>query len=349
MTEANLRSVAERAGVHYATASRALNPKRQWQVRATTRARVQQAAEELNYRPHILARGLRLGETTTVGLVVADLGNPFVTPVIRGLARALEPHGFQPIITETEDDTAVFRRAVTGLLGRRVDALVIAAARVGDRAFIRDLVAQGVPVVLASRRVPGVDVPTVVHDGLRGGQLAAEHLGQLGHRVVAQIQGAADIQSFVDRGAAFRATAASLGMSVVEVAPQVSRSYLEEGRRQMEELLRGRPVPTGVFAHNDLMAIGAVDAIREAGLRCPADVSVVGHDDAPLVDHLCPPLTTIRTRGEELGRLAGEMVVALLHSNGEPPQSVALLPTLVVRSSTAPLRQGSSANLCSGE
>jgi LacI family transcriptional regulator len=336
MTEATLRSVAERAGVHYATASRALDPNRQWQVRPATRARIQRAADELNYRPHLLARGLRRGETTTVGLVVADLGNPFITPVIRGLTRALEPHGLQPIIAETEDDADTFRRAVWELLGRRVDALVIAAARLGDRSFIKELVATKVPLVLASRRLPGLDVPSVVHDGVLGGQLAAEHLAQLGHRVVAQISGPADIQSFVDRGVAFRAAANALEMRVVGVEPRATRSYLEEGRRQMSDLLNRSPLPTAAFAHNDLMAIGALDAIRAGGLRCPEDISVVGHDDAPLVDHICPPLTTIRTRGEELGRLAGEMVVKALRTPEEPPQSVALQPTLVIRESTAP-------------
>jgi LacI family transcriptional regulator len=344
LSEPTLKSVAEQAKVHVATASRALDPSRQWQVRPETRAKVQAAAERLNYRPHALARGLRRGQSTTVGLIVADLGNPFVAPVIRGFGRAVQRHGLLPVIAETEDDSARLRTVIDDLLGRRVDALVITAAQLKDRPFINDLVQQHVPIVLASRRLPDVDVPTVVHDGGRGGQLAARHLYSLGHVLVGMIKGSDEIQSFLDRGDAFRTNAQALGVRVLEVEYQRHVDYMGNGREQMRLLLEANPALTGVFAQNDLMAVGAIDGIRDAGLRCPENVSVIGHDDAPLVDHIDPALTTIHTRGEELGRLAGEMVVAVLRSPSEPPQSLALLPKLITRRSTGPAPRDPSRN-----
>ena len=336
MPDPTLKTVAGRAGVNVGTASRALDPNRQWQVRPQTRARVLVAAEQLNYRPHALARGLRSGKSLTAGLVVADLGNPFVAPLIRGFSRAVKQHGLLAINVETEDDSTGLRSVVEDLLNRRVDALAITAIRLGDRPFISELIRQQVPLVLASRPLPELDVPTVVHDSLRAGFLAAEHLHQLGHCVVGMIKGSDDIQSFLDRGAAFRENAQRLGMTVLEVGCGMASDYLRDGHDQMEMILGRGPTPTGVFAENDLMAVGAIDAIREAGLRCPEDISVVGHDDVPLADHLDPSLTTIHTRGDEVGRLAGEMLAAMLGGAREPPQSVVLVPRLVARRSTGP-------------
>jgi LacI family transcriptional regulator len=329
-----LRDVAAAARVHVATASRALDAETAHPVSPQTRARVQQVAEELGYRHHMMARGLRRGFSSTVGVVVADLGNPYTAPVLRGIQASLEQVDHMALVAESRDDSQALERAVDHLLARQVDGLILLAARAGDLDSIVGWTAR-VPVVLAVRSLPGSGVPAVTHDDLGGGRLAAEHLAELGHRRVVQLPGPLDVQTFIDRQEGFAEAAARLGLKAWSVAP-ASRPVFDEGRRLMQLVLAELGGTTGVFAHNDPMAMGAVRAVRDAGLGCPADVSVVGYNDVPMADCFDPPLTTVRLDGDEIGRRAGTAVLAAIRGLEVPTSSPPIPAELVVRSSTAP-------------
>jgi LacI family transcriptional regulator len=337
-TVVTLEDVARAAGVHYSTVSRALDPQTAAQVSAATRKRVQAVAKRMGYRKDMVASGLKRGRTHTVAVVVADLGNPFIAPVLRGIANCLEAAGLMSLVGETQDDSARLQRIIEHLLSRRVDAIILTAAHLGDRALLRRLKRQGVPVVLALRNVPGTGLPAFTNDEAMGGSLAARHLLALGHRRLAQLRGPADIYSIIERAEGFSTVVASAGGAEVtlphatETAPTA-----EEGSRMMHRLLdRKRLRPTAVFAHNDLMALGALSALSERGLRCPADMSVIGYHDLPQLDRVMPPLTTIRQPQEELGRTAAESLVAMLDTPRRMPPSRRLAPLLVVRRSTGP-------------
>jgi LacI family transcriptional regulator len=333
-----LRDVAAAAKVHVATASRALDSETAHPVSPETRARVKRVAEELGYQHHMMARGLRRGFSSTVGVVVADLGNPYTAPVLRGLQSRLETAEYMALMTESRDDPQVLARAVGHLLARQVDGLVLMAARSGDLDRVVGW-ADRVPVVLAVRGLPGSGVPAVTHDDVGGGRLAATHLAELGHRRVVQLPGPPDMQPFTDRDDGFAEAAASLGLEAWAVPP-ASRPVLEEGRRLMAVALQGRQETTAVFAHNDAMAMGAVRALRDAGLRCPEDVSVIGYNDVPMADCLDPPLTTIRLHGGVIGHQAGEAVLAAIRGLPLPGVGAPATPAeLVVRASTAPPRR----------
>jgi LacI family transcriptional regulator len=334
-----LRDVAAAARVHVATASRALDAETAHPVSPETRARVKQVAEELGYQHHMMARGLRRGFSSTVGVVVADLGNPYTAPVLRGLQSRLEGADYMALMTETRDDSQVLERAVGHLLARQVDALVMLAVRSGDRDRVVGW-ASRVPVVLAVRGLPGSGVPAVTHDDLGGARLAATHLAELGHRRVVQLPGPQDMQPFKDRYDGFAEAADELGLEA-RAAPPASRPVFDEGRRLMGQALEGQGRATAVFAHNDAMAMGAVRALRDAGLSCPGDVSVVGYNDVPMADCFDPPLTTIRLNGYEVGRQAGEAVLAAIRGlplpGGDQPEPA----ELVARGSATPPRERS--------
>jgi LacI family transcriptional regulator, galactose operon repressor len=329
-----LRDVAAAARVHVATASRALDAETAHPVSPKTRARVQQIAEELGYRHDMMARGLRRGFSSTVGVVVADLGNPYTAPVLRGLQASLEQADHMALVTESRDDSATLERAVGHLLARQVDGLVLLAVRAGDQQRVLEW-ASRVPVILAVRSLPGSGVPAVSHDDLGGGRLAAGHLADLGHRRVVQLPGPLDVQSFQDRQAGFAEAAAARGLEAWSVPP-ASRPVFAEGRRLMEQALAGGRQATGVFAHNDAMAMGAVRALRDAGLGCPGDVSVVGYNDVPMADCFDPPLTTVRLDGDEVGRRAGTAVLAAIRGLPVIPTGPPIPAELVVRASAAP-------------
>jgi LacI family transcriptional regulator len=338
-----LEDVAREASVHYSTVSRALDPAKMQRVNVTTRQHVQAVARRMGYQPDMVASGLKRGVTNTVAVVVGDLGNPNIAPVLRGIANRLESAGLMSLISETQDDSARLERVLNHLLSRRVDAVIMTAARKRDRPRLRQIGRQGIPLVLAVQNVPGIRLPACTNDDFLGGALAAQHLLSLGHRRLAQLRGPTDINSCLERGRGFSATVAAAGAVEVVVRSTAPKGTPEEGAFLMRKLLDSKGVrPTGIFTHHDLMAFGALTVAEERGLICPRDVSIVGYHDLPHVDRIVPPLTSIHQDREKLGTMAAEILVQLLASPNRPPAARKLAPTLVVRQSTGPAPVGSS-------
>jgi LacI family transcriptional regulator len=334
LSKVTLKDVAERAGVHTSTVSRALDPQKGSLVNEQTRARVRAAAEQLGYQGDAIASGLRRGRTQTLGTVVPDLGNPFYAPFLRGVENHLEGRGLMALIAETQDDHGRLSRVLDHLLARRVDAVIVASARSGDERLLRKVQEQ-IPIVLAVRHLPGAGIPAITHDDERGGRLAAQHLLEQGHERVAQLHGPQDISSFRGRGAGFRGRMHEAGIEVIELDDAAAYPRLAEGRRLMELLLATvDELPTALFAHNDLMAFGALDALSNQGLSCPRDIAIVGYNDTPMTAFTAPPITTIKLPGYELGRMAADTAVSLFENGKEAGTTLSLPPVLVPRDST---------------
>lgn len=334
-----LRDVAREAGVHPGTASRALDPAKQWLVQPSTRARVESVARQLGYRPDPVARSLRSGQTRLVGVVVADIANPFTSVMLRAIVNTLDGEDYLPVIVETRDDRGRLGFVLDTLASRRVDAIICTAARLGDEETVRQVRERGVPIVLAVRTIPGAPLPSVGHDDRAGGRMVAEHLLSLGHRRLLELRGPFDVQSFRDRHAGFDAEVRAAGLEPFDLGESASTPTVAEGRRLMDVALRlARPLPTAIFAHNDAMAIGALEVLESRGLACPAEVSVMGYNDAPLSEHLTPPLTTIGYPSVEVGRFAAEVALQHIEDADRSSPHVSFAPTLIVRGSTAPPR-----------
>lgn len=327
-----LKDVAERARVHFATASRALNDQQSHLVSDITRARVQAAADALGYRTNAVAQSLRKGSTGVLGVVVADLANPFIVSLLRGIDHEAGARGYMPLVAETHDDPETLRSVVTRLLRNRVDGIILSAVHTTDEEFVADL-ERRVPVVLAVRGFgPAIDLDEsgshleVLQDDFAGARAAVSHLIRLGHRRLAQLPGNQRISSFIGRSAGFTAALEAAPDAIdMSTGLHALESSVGEGRRLAADLLRRSPErrPTAIFAHNDLMAVGALDAMREVGLRCPDDVSIVGYNDAPLIDHIDPPLSTVRLPGFELGRHSARLAFGAL--SGDQPQRARIM------------------------
>jgi len=333
--DVTLKDVAEHAGVNVSTASRALSSDKRSLVNTATRRRVAEAAELLGYRGNLQASALRRGRTGTIGVIVADLSNPYIGPVLRGIASGLGGKGLLPIMTETRDSSDELARICDKLLAQRVDAVICTAGRQSDRVRLTRL-AKETPTVLAVRNWPNSTVTSVSHDDAKGGRLAAEHLLSLGHTKLAQLMGPQDIGSFEDRTRGFLQAASEAGRECQLIDRAVHLPTLDAGRQLMDALLHraGDDRPTGIFAQNDSMAIGALHLATERGLRCPDDISIVGYNDVPLTAYLTPALTTIKLPGYEVGRLAAEMAASLIEDRTQSPSAVTLAPELIVRQST---------------
>ena len=300
-----------------------------------TRERVLRAARALNYRPHPEASNLRRRRSHSVGVLIPDLTNAIHGLLLRGVSDKLESEGYTSVVIETRDSESRLDLALEALKDRRVEGVVNAAARHVDGRRLREFMRDGTPVVFAVRDIGGIQATRVLADDFRGGALAAQHLLSLGHRQIAQISGPAQVAAFVERSRGMRSVVLEAGVAAELPTVEAASGTVEEGRSAVARLLREKPAPTAIFAHNDLLAIGAIAALREAGLHCPDDVSVLGYNDTPLTEYLAPALSTIRLPATEVGQLAAERLLAELRGEATPTL-VSLQPRLIARDSTGP-------------
>jgi LacI family transcriptional regulator len=334
-----LRAVAEAAGVHAATASRALNPATRKLVKAETARRVIDVAETLGYRPNPIARGLKTSKSGTVGLVIPDLTNPLFPPIVRGIEAVLEPAGFSGLIVNTDNDPGRERAQIEVLRSRQVEGLIVATARV-KHPLLEQLHREGVVMVMVNRRPDGVDVPSITPDDAAGIALAVRHLADLGHRRIAHVAGPADTSTGVTRATSFRSAVHDLGLdedpALVTSVPQWSEAAGADGLRRLLDADLGF---TAIVAGNDLIALGCYDVFSERGISCPDDMSVVGFNDMPFLDKLKPPLTSIAIPHQQIGAGASQLLLDAIAEPHRPARSVLLPLALVVRGSTAPPAQ----------
>jgi LacI family transcriptional regulator len=330
-----LRDVAAAAGVHTATASRALNPDTRKLVNADTARRVLDVATDLGYRPNPIARGLKTSRSYTIGVVVPDLRNPLFPPIARGIEERLEPAGYTSLLANTDNDPEREQLSFDALRARQVDGYITASAR-RVHPLLLELAANR-PLVLVNRATDEPSLPSVVPDDADGMRQAVEHVAALGHRRVAHLAGPFELSTGVHRHDGFVAGMRAAGLAVDEDLIVAGSIYTEaEGARLVRELLGRGARFTAVLAGNDLLALGCIDALREAGLDCPRDVSVVGFNDMDWSARFWPPLTTVHVPHHRLGVAAADLLLERLADRGAAVRHIVLPVELVVRGSTAP-------------
>lgn len=327
-----MRDVATRAGVDASTVSRALNSATRHKVNPETVDRVLAAAEDLGYRMNTLARGLRLNKTMAVGMVIPDIANPFFPPIVRGAEDELARIGRTLIMMNTDDDPEREDKAIRQLIERQVDALILASSRLAREA---QLAAGDTPCVLVNREAGSAVTPSVVPDDRRGVRLAMRHLTEMGHSRIVHVAGPQDTSTGLVRRREFEDACLALG--VPGEVYQATAFTAEAGLAAALDAL-AVTYPTAILAANDLIAIGCLRAAREAGLRVPKDLSIVGYDDMPMVDLLDPPLTTVRVPQYQMGVEAVRLVAAVIDPAAAwRCRRVHVRPDLIVRASTAPI------------
>jgi LacI family transcriptional regulator len=331
-----LRDVAEAASVHVATASRALNPDTRSLVSSSTAERVLQAAKALDYRPNPIARSLRTARTDTVGLVIPDLTNPLVPPMVRGVADVLAPAGYDAWIVNTDNDPDREIALIESLRDRQVDGLIVATARL-EHPWLEQLHDEGVRIVLANRLVGAGRIPSVTADNAAGSALAVEHLAGLGHTRIAHVSGPQTLSTGLVRRRGYLQAIRDHGLPEDPDLLVTAAAWTEEdGARAVGELLDRGVEFTAIAAGHDRVALGAYDALAARGRSCPGDISVVGFNDMPFMDKMRPALTTVRVAHYEIGATAARLLLDSFADPDRPARGVLLQPTLVVRSSTAP-------------
>jgi DNA-binding LacI/PurR family transcriptional regulator len=340
-----LADIAAQASVTPMTVSRVLNSS--GYVHAETRERVLRVAREMNYRRNGLARGLKRQRTETVGMVIGDIANPFAAELSRGVREVLEERGYTLFICISEHNPKEDVEAFDSLADHRADGIIVAtrASKTGNER-LEELIDSGVPIALIGRDFHHAHADHVTADHLRGGYEATNHLIQLGHKRIGFIgvslteglrlrrfQGY--LEALNEHGLPIEEQLIVGGRCTGEQMPGYSTE--EMGYDGMLKLLDLKNPPTAIFARNDFTAIGALNAIKRAGLRIPEDIAVVGYDDIPLASHISPALTTVRQPTRDQGRAAAQFLLNRIEGDREQPRSEKIFQCeLVVRESTNP-------------
>jgi LacI family transcriptional regulator, galactose operon repressor len=330
-----IKDVASRCGVHPSTVSRALNPTMNHLVAPAVAKRIRAAATTLGYRQNVTAAGLRTGRSGLIGVLAPDIADPGFPPILSAVTETLGAEGYATIVADVGADPARQQQLVERLIARGVDGLVLATVTLDDP-VVRHCLGATIPVVLVNRSDSGQRLSAVVTDDAAGMRLAVDHLVALGHLRIGHIAGPQQVSTGALRRAGFKDAATRAGLParniLIETAPAYTRA---QGRLAGLRLLDRKTAPTAIVAANDLLALGIYDAIAERGLRCPLDISVVGHNDMPYVDMLSPPLTTVRIAQRDMGKQAARLLLDEIATPVVRRERVVLAPTLVVRGSTA--------------
>lgn len=325
-----LKDIAHATGVHVSTVSRALDPKRDTPLTDDVVLRIRQAAEKLGYRPNRIASSLRTQRTMTIGVMIPDITNMIFPPIVRGIESVMEPLGYASIIVNTDSQRGREQRLVEILQDRGVDGIIHTAVLLEDPTIERAAGA-GLPVVTLNRRIEGTHIPYIINDEAAGISAVFNLLYDLGHRHIAHLAGPQLLSTGQLRLNAFRAAAADRGldakaMTIVEAA----QFHETDGRRSASEILLRAPETTAILCANDRLALGAIDHCRNVGLSCPADISITGFNDMPLLELIPPRLTTVRIQQFEAGAAAARLMAAILAGQGEDVPVETILPVLLV-------------------
>lgn len=335
---ATIKDVAKRAGVSVGTVSNVLSGAAP--VRAELRERVYSTMRELDYHPNYVARSLKANSTKTLGMIISDITNPFFPQLVRGAEDVASQHGYLLITFNTDDQVERERQIFSVLRSRRVDGvlLVVAPSPDGDVTHIRNTIEAGIPIVCLDRIPVGIALDSVSVDNVGGAQTCVRHLITQGHRRIGIITGSLSLQTARDRLAGYLA---ALREASIEADPgliaegnfrqatgyQLSKSLFLQHRR-----------PSALFVSNGMMTIGAIQALEETKLRCPADVAIASFDDLPLADVFRPHLTAVAQPAYQIGYRGAELLIQRVQGEITSRKRVAIRldPELRIRESSGP-------------
>ena len=325
-----LRELAKAAGCSVSTVSRALNSSAH-SVNDVTRERILALANQLGYHPNMTARGLKTDRTFTIGLIVYNIASPFTPVLIRGIQEYLKQHDYFSIIISTDWDPNLESEAVHQLISRSIDGVIFVETWRDDSNNTLDLANK--PYVYVYRLFDGEYANSVIVDDRYGARLAVEHLVKLEHHRIAYINGPHDWASSKERLVGYQDVLAQYGIPYDPSLVEEGTWEVQSGYVATKKFLVMRDSPTAIFAANDLMALGAIYAIQDAGLNVPKDIAVVGYDDRDLASFSNPTITTVCPPSFEMGQLAAQLILNRLENQIEIEDPIRVQGRLIIRES----------------
>lgn len=332
-----MRDLADELGISVSIVSRVLsNQSSKYRISEITEQAVFDAARKHHFRPNRTASGLRLQRTMTLGLIFPDISNPFFAMIIRHIAIKAREGGYSVIICDSEENLAIEQNSAKLLRDYNIDGLIIAP--VGNNgAYLREIFAESVPIVVADRIFSDIKLPSVTSENIQGSLEGICHLIQNGHRAIAMLQGTPEASPSRERLQGYRMALRKHRLPYRPSLVTGNQFSEESGYQAAREILQKNERPTAIFASSNQIAFGAIRAISEYGLRIPNDISLITFDDQPYFAHIAPPLTAIAQRTDEIGAKALELLIRKLtfKESGEP-EMVKIPTRLVIRKSVSP-------------
>lgn len=326
-----MKDVARLAGVSTSTVSHVINKDRF--VSEAITLKVDEAIKSLNYAPSALARSLKLNQTHTIGMLITASTNPFYSELVRGVERSCFERGYSLVLCNTEGDEQRMNRNLETLMQKRVDGLLLLCTETHQPSQEIMRRYPSIPTVMMDWAPFDGDSDLIQDNSLLGGDMATQYLIDEGYRRIACIAGPLDKTPSRLRLEGYQRAMARAGIAVEDGFIITSDFEFSGGLKAMQALLTLPVLPQAVFVGNDAMAVGAYQALYQAGLRVPQDMAVVGYDDIELARYMTPPLTTIHQPKDELGELAIDVLIHRMAHPEQAQQRVQLTPELIVRGS----------------
>jgi|SRR5690554_534882 len=326
-----IKDIARQVGVSPSVVSRALNNK--YGVKESTREKITRAAKEMGYYPNAAARSLVTRKTETIGVMMADISEPYYSQIIKGMEFMASETGYTLLFSnsyESLEHSKVLQKMVDA---ERVDGMIIVGSNIKEKNYISRLVERGTPFVLVERNFSDPRINCLWVDNVKGGYLGTRYLIDKGHVRIAHVAGNLDYQVALDRLEGYKKALGEAGLTFTEELVASGNFLWQDGYSAMKELLRYQPLCTAVFTANDTMAYGALQAITEKGLAVPEDIVVMGFDNLDFSSLTSPPLTTIGQPRYEMGKEAVKILLSLFQEEPGEGVKICYSPELIIRRS----------------
>jgi len=330
MFHVTLKDIGKEVGVSATTVSRALNNKPD--ISYETKQKIKEAAERLGYSPNALARSLKAKKTGSIGVLIADIADPFFAPIVKGIENTAREMGYNIILCDTSEEYEQEKLAVQMMLEKRVDGLLITPSQTeyGD---ILGLKRKKIPFVLLARHFDLVESDYVIPDEIKGAFSATDHLIKKSHKKILFINGPNYISSARERLVGYKRALQEHAILFDESLVKEGALKMEDGYRIMKEMLSTTTEFTAIFAYCDFVALGIIQALKEKKFKIPEDVAIMGYDDVIFARFLEVPLTTVHIPKYELGKEAMKLLKKKIEGKIQEPQSVILETKLLIRKS----------------
>jgi LacI family transcriptional regulator len=325
-----IKDVAELAKVHPSTVSRVINGDSR--ISEKTKNKVLLIIKKLGYTPNAIARGLKTKRTYTLGMLIPDITNPFFAELARGVEDAASKNSFNIILCNTDDKLKKERTYLEILREKRVDGLILGTSHIRDKSIL-ELEKKKFPYILISRNVERLNKNCIIIDDLVGGMMATEYLIKLGHHRIAHISGPLKTRSGLNRLKGYQLALKKFKIEYNDELVGEGDFRIRGGYQVMKRFLKLTKPPTAIFAANDLLALGAMQAIQKKNFYIPEDFSIIGFNDIELASFVYPSLTTIRQPILEMGNLAVKMLLNIIIDGEFNQKRVILQPKLIIRGS----------------
>lgn len=334
--QVNIKDIAQALGVSSSTVSRALSPNKNATISKKVSERIHQKAKEMGYVSDINATALRKGETKTIGILIPDILNPIFSSVIKGAQDYLSKKGYVTFSLSSDNNPLLAEEAVNTLIARRVDGILLVSAFLEDKS-VKVCIDSGIPLVLVNRSVENPhNISQVLNDDIEGMRQAIIHLYELGHRTIMHLAGPETISQGKLRREAFLTFCQSLLIEPEII--KLKHFSFEEGMKAANTLLKKSYKAKGIIAANDMIALGTMHQLQNAGFNVPKDYSVVGFNNMPLSEMVHPPLTTVAVPYNTLGKEAAHLLLRHIQAPDTKACSLTLTPILKVRQSTTSMK-----------